>query len=511
MQSVHNFIVHTSTELVYNKKNIKTMQKKITDITQKDTALFSALKAGKGKAVAFVLFEEDTVRIVITGARQSMQVIFSPVDISLVTQSVSTRVRGTSVKQKNSEALKREIGIFIYDTFRRYVKRHSGVHIACAIVGADFSRCAVFAGFLEKEVKVPMIVKSLASACHLLEISLVRLQSDRSKKPTRGINASLYPRRMAHIIIPLLSIGIGSFFIILSLAVLGWYFFSPSGMKEKANDILIFGNHIERTFHIDFTHNGSARESDTIAGKQIFLTQKKTIPILPTGTETVRYPLSGVITVANDSCKDIALRDHTRFSGANGVVVRTLEGVTVGARQSKDVSVIADASDAEELPAGRLAIVMFDNTVLDQTVYGFLNAPLFRAVPEVKNTLTEEDIERARRELRIDLKKMLLEQVDWQRFVSVDTGAISLIHERVDSVNAEDSLEYRQPTLTATGRLLVSLVEKQDIEHMIQTKSAEAGFQMEVISWEVKNFSYLPDTTKGIITVKAFVKEKKKE
>jgi len=134
-----------------------------------------------------------------------------------------------------------------------------------------------------------------------------------------------------------------------------------------------------------------------------------------------------------------------------------------------------------------------------------------KSFPEVKNTLTEEDIERARRELRIDLKKMLLEQVDWQRFVSVDTGAISLIHERVDSVNAEDSLEYRQPTLTATGRLLVSLVEKQDIEHMIQTKSAEAGFQMEVISWEVKNFSYLPDTTKGIITVKAFVKEKKKE
>ncbi len=475
--------------------------------SQKQTDQFPCDSLKGGKAIAFLLFEEDTLRIVITGKRRTMQVIFAPVDISLFSQPALSRGRTASAKKKDADGLKRDIGIFVYDTFRRYIKHHYGVGIACALVGGDFPALSALCGFLEKESKVPMVVKSLTATRHFLEMSLARIQSERSTERTHIVKAPVHTRKIAHLTIPLVTLGVGCFLIVFSATVLGWYLFAPPDVVQKAEDLLSAGKTIERTFTIDFVADSSSHKTDNLLfGKQVILTQQKTVSVTPTGTETVRYPLSGTITVVNDSDNQISLRDHTRFAAANGVVVRTLEGVVITAGESQSVAVIADTSDVQELPAGRLAIVMFDNTVLDQKVYGYVPTPLFRAAPDVRNTMTEEDLAQARHALRIDLKKMLLEQVDWKRFISVDTGTLSLTQETVNPAGIREDLKTLPITLTATGRLLVSLVEKQDIERTFIESVSPLEAQPNIVSWKVKNFYYLPDTTKGMVTISALVR-----
>ena len=344
-----------------------------------------------------------------------MQVIFSPVDISLFSQSGLSRGRTASAKKKDADGLQRDISIFVYDTFRRYIKHHYGVGIACALVGGDFPALSALCGFLEKESKIPMVIKSLTATRHFLEMSMARIQSERSTERTHSVKASVHTHRIAHLIIPLVTLGVGCFLVVFSMAVLGWYLFAPADVVQKVEDVLSAGTAIERTFIIDFSGRDAFQEARySLEGKQIVLTQQKTVTVMPSGTKIVGSSLEGAI--------------------------------------------------------------------------------------------TEENLAQARYELRSDLKKMLVEQVDWQKFMSVDTGNLSLTDETVNSVDTHEGGKASKITLTATGRLLVSLVEKQDIERILMESVSSLGTQPNIVSWNIKNFYYLSDTTKGMVTISALIR-----
>jgi hypothetical protein len=471
--------------------------------TQKENSVLDSIGLSSPQSVAFVLFEENTIRVVVAGPRRVNQMTMTVSKKSLFTSAFSSR----SQKGKTSAAgdLKKDILIFVYDSIRRYSRRHYKVKIPLVIIGGNWKGIEAANDAIEKELGMPTILRSSSTVRHLLEIFLSRIQTERTEEMSTVVKKNGL-RRKLHFIVPIISIAIGVLLLLSTLIVVVWYQIAPGGFAETVQDTLLWRNSLERTFVLDFQLQGQSSLKDVIAARQLVLTQDGVVEIVPTGQRTIQYPLIAKARIFNDTESELPLVERTRLETPSGDILRTIESVVVPAGESLATDVVADDTDLEEVFPVELRFPALLHTQIEKTVTARIEAAAFRPVKQAETFIKEDELELSRQHLRLSLKDALLTQVDWDRFAKLDSGTLKLINEQLDTPAGVDT--DTKATLKATGSLFVSIVEKDEIEKaLIGSVVTRVGKPTELITWRVTNFAYQTDTSKGTLVVDAVFAE----
>lgn len=139
-------------------------------------------------------------------------------------------------------------------------------------------------------------------------------------------------------------------------------------------------------------------EANIIPAKTIEVTKNATRQMTATGRSEGGEKASGEITVTNDLPRNQSLVARTRFQAPDGRIFRAQSSVVVPAGATATVRVVADeGGEAGNLPAGTaLTIPGLRST---NAVTAKVDTPLTGGTDSASTTITEADVERAKREL----------------------------------------------------------------------------------------------------------------
>ncbi len=128
---------------------------------------------------------------------------------------------------------------------------------------------------------------------------------------------------------------------------------------------------------------------------------------IPEASSILTQKATGVIVVVNTTSKDQVLRETTRLLASDGTLFRNSESVTVGARQSKEVSVVADKEGEDGAVLQSRFILPGLWPGLQDKIYGQGFEPREGGSRAVR-ILSQSDVDKAKESLIAKLKEKFI-------------------------------------------------------------------------------------------------------